>query len=287
MRVLVTGASGFVAHHLIPALATTHEVYALTHDAARAPEGSGAETLVVDLRRVEDASLPTVDAIVHLAQANVPFPDGARDLFAVNTASTVELLDHARLCGASRFIYASSASVYGFGDRPWTEDDDTSATDFYSATKIASEHLVQAYSNLLPSTILRLVAPYGPGQRNRMIPRIIDNVRAGNTITLNQGGRPRMNPIFVDDVVRVVEAALASEGSLLVNVAGDEAVSIRELAEAAGRAVGTEPSFEYGDGMAPGDIVCTNDRMRAAFALDRLTPLSAGLARAAADPVSV
>jgi len=278
----VTGASGFVAQHLIPTLAATHDVYALTHDGARAPEGARVETLVIDLRRVEDVSLPAVDAIVHLAQANVPFPDGALDLFSVNTASTVTLLDHARRCGATRFIYASSASVYGFGQRPWTEDDDIAATDFYSATKIASERLIQAYGDMLPTTIMRLVAPYGPGQRNRMIPRIIDNVRAGRPITLNQDGRPRMNPIFVDDVGRVVGAALESGGSQLLNVAGDEAVSIRELAEAVGRAVDREPAFEDGDNAAPGDIVCENDRMRAALSLDRLTPLEEGLARAAA-----
>lgn len=287
MRVLVTGASGFVAQHLVPALASTHRVYALTHDAARAPDGvDGVETLVADLRRLDEVSLPEVDGIVHLAQANVPFPDGAHDLFAVNTASTLALLEHGRSCGATRFVFASSASVYGFGDRPWTEEDETTATDFYSATKIASERFVQAYNGTLATTILRLVAPYGPGQRNRMIPRIIDNVRAGNAITLNQGGRPRMNPIFVGDVVRVVEAALDSDQSLLVNVAGDEAVSIRELAEAAGQAVGREPAFETRDDTAPGDIVCTNGRMRMAFALDGLTPLSEGLALAAADAVN-
>jgi nucleoside-diphosphate-sugar epimerase len=130
MKVLVTGSTGFVASHLLPALATQHEVYALGHDAARIPSLEGVEPLVVDLRSARDASLPDVDAVVHLAQANVPFPDGALDLHAVNTASTVALLDHARRCGASRFVFASSASVYGFGDRPWTEDDAPAATDF-------------------------------------------------------------------------------------------------------------------------------------------------------------
>ena len=280
MKVLVTGASGFVARHLVPALAHEHDVVALTHDAARVPPGDGFETVVVDLRDPQ-ASLPDVDAVVHLAQANVPFPDGARDLFAVNTAATVALLDHARRAGATHFVFASSASVYGFGDRPWTEDDVPAATDFYSATKLAAEGFVRAHEQFFSTLVMRLVAPYGPGQRNRMIPRLIDSVREGRPITLNEGGRPRMNPVFVDDVVGLVRAALATDGNRLVNVSGPDAASIRELGEAIGDVVGEEAQFETGTGVAPGDIVCANDRMLAEFDLEPLTSLRDGLARTA------
>lgn len=281
MKVLLTGASGFVAQHLVPALAEEHDVVALTHDGTRVPARGEFETLVVDLRRVEDAELPAVDAIVHLAQANVPFPDGARDLFAVNTASTVALLEHARASGASHFVYASSASVYGFGERPWTEDDVPASTDFYSATKLAAERFVGAHAQFFGTTIMRLVAPFGPGQRNRMIPRLIDSVREGRAITLNEGGRPRMNPIFVDDVVALVAAAIETDGHHLVNVSGPDAVSIRELGETIGDVLGREPVFESGTGTAPGDIVCANDRLLETFDLGPLTPLREGIARAA------
>lgn len=283
MRVLVTGASGFVAQHLVPALAPDHEVVALTHDPDRVPPGDGFGTVVADLRDA-DIDLPGADAIVHLAQANVPFPDGARDLFAVNTAATVALLDHARRCGASHFVFASSASVYGFGERPWSEDDVPAATDFYSATKLAAERFVTAHEAFFSTTIMRLVAPYGPGQRNRMIPRLIDSVREGRAITLNEGGRPRMNPVYVDDVVRVVSAALAGDGNHLVNVAGPDAVSIRELGQTIGDVLGREPRFETGSGRAPGDIVCSNAGMLATFDLEPLTTLRDGLARAAEVP---
>jgi nucleoside-diphosphate-sugar epimerase len=278
MKVLVTGATGFVASHLVPALAATHEVIALGHDESRIPPGDGIEPLVVDLRDAADAVLPKVDAIVHLAQANAPFPEGALDLHAVNTAATVALLDHARRCGASRFVFASSGSVYGLGDRAWTEDDVPAATDFYSGTKLAAEHFVRAYAPFFGTTVMRLAAPYGPGQHNRMIPRLIAKVQERRPITLNAGGRPRMNPIYVTDVVAVVAAALQSAGDQLVNVAGDDVVSIRELAERIGKVVGVEPVFEPGDGTA-GDLVCSNDRMRAVFGLSSLVALDDGLAR--------
>ena len=282
MKVLVTGATGFVAGHLVPALGRAHEVVALGHDAARTASAEGVETLQLDLREPGFAErLPQVDAIVHLAQANVPFPDGAADLFAVNTASTAALLDHARRSGATRFVFASSASVYGLGDGRRSEDDAAAATDFYSGTKLAAERFVGAYRGELGTTIMRLVAPYGPGQQNRMIPRLIASVREGRPVQLNAGGRPRMNPIYVDDVVRVVESALASDGHQLVNVAGDDSVTIRELAETIGGVVGVEPVFEERDS-ASGDIVADNRRMRDVFGLDSLTRLSDGIARTAA-----
>ena len=281
MRVLVTGATGFVASHLLPELGVKHEVVALGHDESRIPSVDGIEPLVVDLRNIGAAKLPALDAVVHLAQANVPFPEGALDLHAVNTGATVALLEHARRVGASRFVFASSASVYGFGDRPWTEDDVPAAADFYSATKLAGERFVRAYSAFFGTTILRLVAPYGPGQRNRMIPRLIDSVREGRPIALNVDAKPRMNPIYVGDVVRLVEAALESGGDHVVNAAGDDAASIRELGESIGRALGIGPEFELGGGTA-GDIVCSNERMRAEFHLDDLVTLDEGLARTAA-----
>jgi UDP-glucose 4-epimerase len=279
MRVLVAGATGFVASHLVPALADAgHEVIAAGHDLARIP--SGAEALVADLRRADAVRFPPVEAIVHLAQANVPFPEGADDLFAVNVASTAALLEHARQAGAQRFVYASSASVYGGGERAFDESDPPLASDFYAATKIAAERLVAAYAGVLEgTTTIRLVAPYGPGQRARLIPTLVERVRAGRPVVLNPGGRPRLNPIYVADVVRVVLRALDLPGSRVVNVAGDEVVGVDQLADAIGEAVGVTPVYEESLGGSATDLIARNARMKAELGVEDLVPLSEGLRR--------
>jgi UDP-glucose 4-epimerase len=286
MRVLVTGATGFVASRLLPALAERgDEAFALGHDPERIPVLDGVEPLVVDLTQPLP-SLPAVDAVVHLAQANVPFPEGADRLFAVNTGSTVGLLEHARTCGADQFVVASSASVYGFGEAPFTEDDVPLATDFYSATKLAAERFVRAYDEHLRSTaVLRLVAPYGPGQTRRLLPALVERVRSGRPVTLNAGGRPRMNPIYVDDVVGVIVRALESDAHLLLNVAGDGAWSIADLADLIGDAVGVAPVFEEGAGGAAGDLVAVNERMKRELELPGLVPLADGIRRTVAAEV--
>ena len=279
MKVLVTGATGFVASHVVPALAGAgHDVLALGHDAQRIPSLDRVEALVVDMRDLNVSALPEADAIVHLAQANVPFPEGADHLAAVNAASTVVLLDYARQVGARRFVLASSASVYG-GGRDLDEDDPLRASDFYAATKIAAERFVAAYAHLLEgTTTMRLVAPYGPGQVGRLIPRLADRIRTGEAVVLNEGSSPWLNPIYVADVVRVVISALGRAGHRTINVAGDEVVGVRELAEMVGEALGVEPSFAE-SGATATDVVVRNERMKRELGVDGLVPLSEGLRR--------
>ena len=98
-------------------------------------------------------------------------------------------------------------------------------------------------------------------------------------MTLNDGGRPRMNPLYIDDVVRVVLAVLELDRSVVLNVAGDEAVSIKELAETIGRVVGREPRFDEGSAPAPGDLVADTTRLHELFDLRPLVPLEEGLRR--------
>ena len=276
MRVLVTGATGFVGGELVPALAAGgHDVVALVRDPARAPVEATA--LAADLERPLDLdALPPVDAVVHLAQANVPFPDGALALHRVNTVATHELLEHARRSGARVFVHASSGSIYGLGEGRVAEDDPRRATDFYAVTKRNAELLLEAYRPHLATVVLRLFAPYGPTQTGRLIPGLVRRVRDGDTVTLADGGRPRLTPIFVDDVVRTFAAALALDGHHVVNVAGDETVGIDGLARAIGAVVGREPVFEAGP-PAAGDLVADNRRLHELLGPQPLVPLADGL----------
>jgi nucleoside-diphosphate-sugar epimerase len=281
MNVVVTGATGFVAGHLIPRLAAEgHRVYAAGHDAARLPQGDGVTPVVWDSSQpISEGALPEhIDAVAHLVQANVSFPDRAVNMFEVNAGSAVRLLDYGRRAGAARFVFTSSGSVYGGGDRPWREDDPPQGRDFYAATKIAAERAVLAFAPHFGTSILRLFAPYGPGQERRMVPGLIARVTSGQAVTVKEGRGPRFNPLYIADVVEVIVQALSAEGHQLVNVGGDEALSIRDMAETIGRVVGREAVVEDQPGEIGGDFVGDTARLRQTFRLPaRLTTFEEGV----------
>jgi UDP-glucose 4-epimerase len=277
--VLVTGGTGFVGRHLVPALAQRYAVTCLVRDAAQANLPSDVELIVADLtdpafaRRLPERT----DAVVHLAQAYVGFPDEADALFGVNAASTVSLAEYARHAGVTRFVFTSSGSVYTPARTPLTEDAPTMPVSFHPATKLMSELALRHYTGYFGVATLRLFTPYGPGQVNRMIPRLVEAVEAGSTVTLSRGGEPRINPIYITDLVRVLEAALDDERSYTVNVAGPEPVSIRDLAESIGRHVGRAPRFAEQDTDVEGDLIADTRRMHEIFGNDPLIAPDAGL----------
>jgi nucleoside-diphosphate-sugar epimerase len=228
------------------------------------------KTIVADLTSPSlDARLPrNVDVIVHLAQAYKPFPEHAAEIFAVNAGSTQRLADHARAVGVRRFVLASSGSVYSPAYTPLRETDPPNPVSFHPATKLMAEEILRYYADPLEVVALRLFAPYGPGQVDRLIPRLIEAVRAGSPITLSRGGEPRLNPIHVRDLVEVICSAVSGAGEGVINVAGPVAVSIREIAEIAGDAMGRVPVFAVRDDPRPGDLIADTSRMQVAFGME-------------------
>jgi nucleoside-diphosphate-sugar epimerase len=287
MNVLVAGATGFVAGHLIPHLvAAGHHVYAAGQDPARLERLAGVVPVHWDLSLLTlPAGLPDqIDAAVYLAQSNVPVPEQAVTMFQVNTAGVVSLLDYARRAGASRFVFTSSGSVYGGGDRPWCEDDQADGRDFYATTKIAAERAVLSFAPHFGTTILRLFAPYGPGQTGRLVPGLINRVRSGAPVTLKEGRGPRFNPLYVEHVVDVIDQSLSSSGHHLLNAGGDEVLSVRDMAEIVGGVLGRTPQFELVPGQVGGDIVGDVTRLRQTFHLPaRLTTFEEGVRRMLAE----
>jgi len=281
MRLLISGAAGFIGRHLISALPDSYEVFGVVRNPVRHPAtDSRVDLLGWDLTQPLDMkAMPgQIDVIIHLAQANVSFPESASEMLAVNTVSTQHLLEYGRRAGAQRFIFASSGDVYGRSFSPCKESDMLGATTFYALTKQASELLTQAYEPYLKTCILRLFHPYGPDQSNRLIPNLADRVRRQQTVRVNRGDRPRFTPIYIDDVVTALMRAIGSDHCGVVNIAGDRVVSIRELAEEIGCALNIPPLFQESSEESS-DMMGENVLMKRVFGEWPMTTLSDGLSR--------
>ena len=250
-RILITGAGGLLGRHLLPLLEEQDEVFAPRLDLSRP---------------LDTATLPPqIDAVIYAAQSNRfrEFPDAADDIFQVNTAQVAGMLDYARRAGARNFVYASTGGVYGTGDAPFAEDSPLArGLGFYPASKLAGEVIAEAYASQLNVAILRYFFIYGAGQKREMlVPRLIDSVREGRPITLQGGDGLRINPVHASDAARATLAAARLERSAVVNVAGPETLSLRDMAETIGEAVGKAPVLEVRADQKPGHLIADTSKM--------------------------
>jgi nucleoside-diphosphate-sugar epimerase len=284
--VLVTGAGGFVGRRLVAGLAVDHEVVALAR--VRPHEGLAAQAKWIEHDLAEPlvaVRLPgQVDAVVHLAQSRryKDFPDGARDIYAVNVHSTFALLEWARHAGAQTFVLASTGGIYPYADRPLTEEEAVRPGSLYFRSKYAAEVLLGAYAELLRPVVLRPFFVYGEGQQGMLIPRLAERIVRGQEIVIEGQPGLRINPVHVDDAVRAFAAALTAETSGVVNVAGPDVVSISELVAALGDAIGIVPIVRHHPTAAEGDLVAATELMRSALGVTPRVGLRDGIGRVAA-----
>jgi len=264
--VLVSGASGLLGSAILSRLDERAEVIAI----CRSKPVTGRH-LVTDLSSNWSLSqLPQrVDTVIHLAQSEKfrNFPTSAKEVFDVNVVSLQRLLDYAKRARAERFIIASSGGVYGFGEKPFAEEMEVRQRGdlgFYLGTKICAEILAENYSSFFKVIVLRFFFIYGPRQRRDMLmPRLAQSVRKGRPIQLQGAEGIRTNPVYVDDAAASVMTALDLDESQRINVAGAEVLSLRQIAEVLGEAVGREPCFEVDAKAESRHLVGDISRMRA------------------------
>lgn len=280
MRILLTGATGFIGRRLTARLSQQgHEIVCLVRPGAPCPPG--AISVPVDLGQPHMIeALPSGDALIHLAQSSRyrEFPDAASDIFSVNTGATARLLDLARRNGTRSFLLASTGSVYSTRNEPCQEDAALQPADFYAASKVAAEALLRPYAQQFHTCALRLFTPYGAGQRNRLIPGLIERVRNRRPVSLDGEGRGlRLSVGYLDDVVATFQTAAEQGWDGTYNVAAPEPTCIAEIADAIGRELGIAPSFERTGRPEPPALVADTGRLARMCDVAAFRPLEDGI----------
>ncbi len=289
MKVVVTGAAGFIGSHLTESLcASGMEVLGIDcltdyYDRAekqrnllalsRLPGFSFAE---VDLRNFD--LRPLLDgAAVIFHQAGQPgvrmsWGAGFADYCEHNIKATQRLLEAAKAVAAPRLVYASSSSVYGnAASYPTHESDLPGPNSPYGVTKLAAEHLCALYAANwgLHTVSLRYFTVYGPRQRPDMaIRRLADAVVTGAPFDLFGDGRQVRDFTFVADVVDANIAAAWEDipPGTVVNIAGGSHVSMNELIEMVEDVAGAPVDWHRMAAEA-GDVQQTGGSIDAAYEL--------------------
>lgn len=246
MRIVVSGATGFLGGHLVARLvADGHAVMGLGRNqaaGARLAE-SGVRFAPVDLALTSNALTgERAEAFVHCAALSSTW--GTRAAFhAANVSGTANAVALARRLGVTRFVHISSPSVYfRFADQLAVAEDMPlpPPANAYAQSKAAAEQLVRAATDLSP-IILRPRGLFGPGD-TALLPRLVRAARRG-PLPLLRGGEAVTDLTYVDDVVAAIVAALVAGPSVAgktINISGGEPQTIRHIAEAAARQAGIE-----------------------------------------------
>ncbi|CAA0107951.1 GDP-L-fucose synthase [BD1-7 clade bacterium] len=250
-RILITGATGFVANPIIESLSANNKVFAAARfkdeSAKQKIEALGAEALVLDLGDDQLVGLPAdIDYVINLAVAK----SGKWSIdMKVNAEGVGKLL--IAYPKAKAFLHFSSTAVYEYaGHEPRSEksplgDNHRSLFETYSISKISAETVASfvAKQQRTPLTIARLNVPYGsfpcwPFFHAKMM-------EAKMPIDVHPEGPNGYSPIHGDDIVRAVPylLAAATPDVEVVNLGGSVVVGIEEWCEYISELTGLSPIY--------------------------------------------
>jgi UDP-glucuronate 4-epimerase len=300
-RALVTGCAGFVGSHLcerltadgwrvtgVDAFTPYYERTAKEANLAVLAAEPRFDLVELDVAEADLAPLLADAAVVfHLAAqpgVRASFGDGFARYVHDNVLATQRLLEAASDAGCSRFVWASSSSVYGdAAEYPCSEARPRAPRSPYGVTKATCEDLAAIYRNRgLCTVALRYFTVYGPRQRPDMaMRRLCEALVAGTPFPLYGDGSQSRDFTFVADAVdATVRAGLAREPAAVYNVGGGEEATLAEVIAALEECVGARIELDRRP-VQPGDVRRTGadtSRARADLGWQPVVSIRDGLA---------
>ncbi len=249
--VLVTGAGGFIGNHIVRELqAKCRFVKALSGEGDDVRSwNDNVEASTVDVRDAMQLKqhCREVQTVVHLAG-----PPSVRDSFQhaqfyadIHTGGTANMLQVAQACGVQRFVYVSSAEVYGQPiSNPVKETHRLLARSPYAAAKLGAERYVESFTQFadLEAVIVRPFSIFGPGQSlNSLLGTIIKQLASDSVIELADLS-PIRDYCFVGDLALAISKAcyVPIERLTILNIGSGVGTSVESFANLAARAAGKE-----------------------------------------------
>jgi dihydroflavonol-4-reductase len=253
MKVLVTGASGFLGKAFIKALIYEHpdiEIFCAVRKTSNVEELQNLDKKIVNFDLTDFTTFPQAvkekDVVVHFA-ANFNLLASEESLFKLNVEATKELAEVSIKENIKHFVYCSTTEAMGIVT-DGTEESDYNPDEVYGRSKMEAEKalLSMKENNKLPLTIVRPTGVFGPGD-NYIIKEMIESV---DRTILNKvfptAAKNYIHYTYIEDIIqgfiKIIENPEKSIGEIYI-LASDEPQTYRELFIVISRALGRKPPF--------------------------------------------
>ncbi|MGM7700668.1 NAD-dependent epimerase/dehydratase family protein [Pseudalkalibacillus sp. Hm43] len=269
MKILITGAAGFVGSHLseyllrdpnhyivgIDKLTNNYEPEIKNRNLSYLVNHPRFQCLPVDLATDElKPILQEIDVVYHLAGmpgVRSSWGNEFTEYVQNNILATQRLLEASKGLPIKKFIYISTSSVYGEKHGKVSEDLKPDPLSPYGITKLTGEYLCHAYhkSWQIPIAILRYFTVYGPRQRPDMAFHIfIKQMLENQPITINGDGKQSRDFTYIEDCVKGTAAVLDCDACIgkTMNIGGKENATILEVISIMEELVGKKATLQFG-----------------------------------------
>ena len=193
------------------------------------------------------------DGVINLAaRAGVRFSvDNPWVFVESNMTGTLNMLELCRQTGTTKFIMASTSSIYG-ANPPYPTPESASSSEPlqpYAASKKGAEAMTHAYHHLhgIDATVLRFFTVYGPaGRPDLALFRFVQWIMEGRPVRVNGDGEQSRGFTYIDDIARGIILALKPVGYEVINLGGHEVITINNLVKLIEDVVGKKAVVQHG-----------------------------------------
>lgn len=265
MKILITGAAGFIGGHLYNELKDKHEVVGIDNFFHASYNPIVSEVKYADIRYYQDIEpfVEWADVVFHLAaqihvDRSIKSPQETID---INVTGTMNILEAVRKFN-KKMVFASSSEVYGTAQTDAiSETHQLDSQSPYAASKVAGDRLCKSYYDTYKTNvaILRNFNTFGPYQADRSyggaIAIFTRKALLGESITVYGDGRQERDYMSVRDAIRGYMFCLEQElWGRPINVGTGETITIRELAETIRDIAGSNSKIEHVE-PRPGEVM--------------------------------